>query len=103
MPTRTTRSCRATPEQDEAEGVRAEWLAGDRVGYPMSVTTSTSAPLVGATLGDRYEVVRHIARGGMGDVYEAQDTLLRRPVAVKVYRATAGSDRGRFEAEVRTL
>jgi hypothetical protein len=67
------------------------------------VSTSTSAPLVGATLGDRYEVVRHIARGGMGDVYEAKDTLLGRPVAVKVYRATAGTDRARFEAEVRTL
>ena len=58
---------------------------------------------MGATLGDRYEVVRHIARGGMGDVYEAKDTLLGRPVAVKVYRATAGTDRARFEAEVRTL
>ena len=58
---------------------------------------------MGATLGDRYEVVRHIARGGMGDVYEAKDTLLGRPVAVKVYRATAGVDRARFEAEVRTL
>jgi beta-lactam-binding protein with PASTA domain/tRNA A-37 threonylcarbamoyl transferase component Bud32 len=33
---------------------------------------------------DRYELVRHIARGGMAQVYLAQDLLLDRPVAVKV-------------------
>lgn len=52
---------------------------------------------------DRYEMVRHIARGGMGDVYEARDRQLRRPVAVKVYRGTAPADRSRFDAEVVTL
>lgn len=54
-------------------------------------------------LGDRYELIRHIARGGMSDVYEARDVLLQRPVAVKVYRATAPADRSRFDAEVTTL
>ena len=39
----------------------------------------------------------------MGDVYAAQDRLLRRQVAVKVYRATALADRSRFDAEVHTL
>src|SRR5579875_333341 len=33
---------------------------------------------------DRYELVRHIARGGMAQVYLAQDLLLDRPVAIKV-------------------
>jgi beta-lactam-binding protein with PASTA domain/tRNA A-37 threonylcarbamoyl transferase component Bud32 len=33
---------------------------------------------------DRYEMVRHIARGGMAQVYLAQDLLLDRPVALKV-------------------
>src|ERR1700721_3138954 len=32
----------------------------------------------------RYELVNHIARGGMGPVYPAQDLLPDRPVAVKV-------------------
>src|ERR1700676_1799716 len=33
---------------------------------------------------DRYELVRHIARGGMAQVYLARDLLLDRPVALKV-------------------
>ncbi len=33
---------------------------------------------------DRYEMHRHLARGGMSDVYLARDLLLDRPVAVKV-------------------
>jgi eukaryotic-like serine/threonine-protein kinase len=33
---------------------------------------------------DRYEMHRHLARGGMSDVYLAKDLLLDRPVAVKV-------------------
>src|SRR4051794_5485409 len=32
----------------------------------------------------RYELVRHIARGGMAEVYLAHDLLLDRPVALKV-------------------
>jgi serine/threonine protein kinase len=68
------------------------------------VTTTSPLPAhVGTVLADRYELVRHIARGGMGDVYEATDRLLSRPVAVKVFRAAPRSDRDRFDAEVRTL
>jgi serine/threonine-protein kinase len=33
---------------------------------------------------DRYEMIRHIARGGMAQVYLARDLLLDRPVALKV-------------------
>src|ERR1700722_14873878 len=32
---------------------------------------------------DRYEMIRHIARGGMAQVYFAKDLLLNRPVALK--------------------
>jgi serine/threonine protein kinase len=57
-------------------------------------------PDVGTVLADRYAIVRHIARGGMADVYEAEDQQLRRSVAVKVFRGAAAADRARFDAEV---
>src|SRR5687768_11545404 len=38
----------------------------------------------GQVYNDRYEVHRRIARGGMADVFLARDTLLDRPVALKV-------------------
>ncbi len=36
--------------------------------------------------------MRHLARGGMADVYEAEDTLLNRSVAVKILHANFASD-----------
>ena len=47
----------------------------------------TSRPLT-----DRYHLTSHIARGGMADVYEAQDTLLGRRVAIKMLHAQYSSD-----------
>ncbi len=43
-------------------------------------------------LSDRYRIIRHLARGGMADVYEAEDTLLGRSVAVKLLHANFASD-----------
>jgi serine/threonine protein kinase len=56
------------------------------------------------TLPDRYRVVRHIANGGMASVWEAQDELLGRAVAVKVLASHLSEDdraRLRFEREAR--
>ena len=53
-------------------------------------------------LSDRYRIVKHLARGGMADVYEAEDTLLSRSVAVKVLHANFASDQAfvaRFRRE----
>ena len=41
---------------------------------------------------ERYELVRHIARGGMAQVYLTQDLLLDRPVAIKVLFPELSSD-----------
>ncbi|MDH3306401.1 MAG: protein kinase, partial [Acidimicrobiia bacterium] len=46
----------------------------------------------GHRLLDRYELIRHIARGGMADVWEARDTLLGRRVAIKVLHSQFSTD-----------
>ena len=54
--------------------------------------------------GDRYEIVRHLARGGMAQVYLARDVLLDRPVALKVLFPELSVDRSfvaRFKNEAK--
>src|SRR4030088_1538269 len=46
---------------------------------------------------DRYELVRHIARGGMAQVYLSKDLLLDRPVALKVLFPELSVDRSFVE------
>ena len=51
----------------------------------------------------RYRIVRFVARGGMGEVYEAEDTLLRARVALKTIRAEIAEDQHvveRFKREI---
>ena len=52
----------------------------------------------GTQLG-RYEISSLIGAGGMGEVYLARDTQLRRPVAVKVLPSKGIQNMGRFEQE----
>ncbi|CAN5560403.1 Stk1 family PASTA domain-containing Ser/Thr kinase [soil metagenome] len=49
-------------------------------------------PLAGQLLDGRYRVGARLARGGMGTVYEALDTRLERPVALKVMNPTLADD-----------
>jgi serine/threonine protein kinase len=41
-------------------------------------------PDIGERIGDRYELIRQLAKGGMATVWEAEDTVLARAVAVKI-------------------
>jgi serine/threonine protein kinase len=41
-------------------------------------------PLIGAVVGDRYRIVSRIGIGGMGAVYRAEHTMMRRDLAIKV-------------------
>jgi len=53
-----------------------------------------------------YEVLGAIGAGGMGEVYQARDTRLKRTVAIKVLPRELSGDaqrRARLEREARTL
>jgi serine/threonine-protein kinase len=53
--------------------------------------------MVGARLGDAYEVVRLLSSGGMGNVYEARHLRLPKRFAVKVVKRELANDNQVFE------
>jgi serine/threonine protein kinase/dipeptidyl aminopeptidase/acylaminoacyl peptidase len=60
----------------------------------------------GTSLAGRYEVIKELGKGGMGEVYLAEDTNLKRQVAIKVLPKAFSLDKERltrFEREARLL
>ena len=62
-------------------------------------TPRTFAP--GEVIAGRYRMINRIGRGGMGDVWRADDLVLRTPVALKLIRSTGPDARDRILNEVR--
>jgi serine/threonine-protein kinase len=81
----------------------------DRTATDVHIDAGPSGPEAerlkpGQLLAGRYRIGRFIARGGIGEVYEADDALLGEPVAVKLLRAEMSRKPGaqeRFATEIR--
>lgn len=61
-------------------------------------------PEIGQVVGGRYELTKRIAVGGMGEVWQARDSVLERDVAIKVLKAEYVQDStflARFQGEAR--
>jgi Tol biopolymer transport system component len=90
---------------------KVEWLlfqnqrAGSFLEQPVYAPADSHPRFVaGQVIADRFLIVRFVARGGMGEVYEAQDKLLQgASVALKIIRPEIAADTAisaRFQQEV---
>src|SRR5262249_43329287 len=98
-------------EQDRLSAMAAPLRplpVGQELTAPLTDQGAHEVPTVGGTLryfGD-YELVREIARGGMGVVFEARQVSLNRPVALKMILTgvlASDDDRRRFRLEAEAV
>jgi serine/threonine protein kinase len=94
-------STRAPDPSERAEPTHAEIVDHVPTDTEPSVTSTEADNLVGRAFGD-HELIRKVARGGMGVVYKARHTKLARTVALKMILSggLAGTEVvQRFQAE----
>jgi serine/threonine protein kinase/tetratricopeptide (TPR) repeat protein len=92
---------RLLAHHDKAGG----FLADPVIGGIRSVLVEPSFPLLvaGAVLASRFEIIRFVAEGGMGEVYEAEDLELHERLGIKTLRSALVQQQNaidRFKREV---
>jgi tetratricopeptide (TPR) repeat protein/tRNA A-37 threonylcarbamoyl transferase component Bud32 len=86
-------------DDTEPRGVSSVGLA---LTTPISRPSSPQGPAApafadGDRIADRWRIVRFVAQGGMGEVYEADDLELKERVAIKTVRPEIASESGALE------
>lgn len=89
---------RASPDQDLQQEVRRllekdrlEATALDRPPFRLIPSEPDDLLQAGEIVADRFRILLLLGRGGMGEVYEARDTVLDEPVALKVVRTSSAT------------
>src|SRR5580658_593456 len=93
----------------EAKRLLAFAEAGSQTGIQLPSSCESGANVftakpffeAGASVAGRFEIVKLLGRGGMGEVYEALDTVKKQAVALKVLRLDPGLDPERSERLLR--
>jgi eukaryotic-like serine/threonine-protein kinase len=60
-------------------------------------------PLVGHIIDNKYEILRRIGVGGMGEVFEAENRLLHRQVAIKIVNTASAEAAARLRREAEVI
>ena len=77
---------------DEVADSNAPTITPTAFGRPRPRSTGRNTFDAGRVVAGRYRIVRFIARGGMGEVYEAEDLELQGSVALKTIRPEVAED-----------
>jgi len=98
------------PKPDDAQRARSSPASRPRSTLPSNPTLSSSDPIgggrfaPGVIVADRYRIVALLGRGGMGEVYRAEDLRLTQMLAIKFLPESLARDQAmlaRFHSEVR--